>query len=153
VAKTPIGKKVKITVLRQGKTKILKAEIKKMADEDLEKDKLKSSGKKVPSKASSYMLGMGLVDSDKNVIIVDIKAKSEAAKKGIQVGDVVLSANQTPIQSIAELKKIIDETKKSKRDGVFLFIKRENTIKSSDVVKHEEITFGVVLPIENDKKS
>jgi serine protease Do len=160
VAKTPIGKKVKVVVLRQGKTKTLNAEIKKMQDEDLDKSKSKSGNKNIPDKASSYLLGMGLVDLDKKpdttktgIMVVDIKSKSEASKKGIEVGDLILSANQTPVKSITELKKIIEETKKSKRDGVFLFVKRENIIKSPDAAKREEYTFGVVLPVENDKKN
>lgn len=159
VAKAPIGKKVKVTVLRQGETKTLNAVVRKMVDEDLDRNKSQSSKKNIPEKASSYQLGLGLVDLDKKsypeggIMVVDIKAKSAAAKKGIEVGDIILSANQKPVKSVAELKKIIDETKKSNREGIFLFIKRENVVKGSNSMKREELTFGVVLPVDNDKKS
>ncbi|MDX2083288.1 MAG: Do family serine endopeptidase [Rickettsiales bacterium] len=139
VAKTAVGKIVNVTLLRRGKVKNLSVKVAKMKDEEVKKSENKSIHKKQSIKPSAQILGLGLVEmgekfkKEKNIpsninglLIVDLSNKSEAGEKGIMIGDIILSANQIPIKTINDLKKIIEETKKSTRK-LFLFIKRSES--------------------------
>ena len=94
--------------------------------------------KKPAIKATEQVLGLGLADlsptikKDKNIdagieglLVVDVALKSNAAEKGVMPGDIILSANQVPVKSIADFKEVVEEAKKSTRK-LFLFIKRGN---------------------------
>lgn len=147
VAKTEVGKIIKITILRQGKVKTLKVTIEKMKDDGGKKQDVKKLDKKQLNKQTSQILGLTLAElnaqiksnkdssSIKGLLVVDINAKSEAAEKGIMVNDIILSANQTLISSIEELNAIIEEAKKTTKK-LFLFVKRG------------DVNYGVVLTIK-----
>jgi serine protease Do len=136
VARTEIGKTVKMTVLRRDKIKTLEVKVAKLKEEESKKINPVKWSKKRLSKATSRLLEIGLIEindklkKDKNLdqklkglMIVDLTLKSEAAEKGILLGDIILSANQIPLNSISDLNKIIEESKKSTKK-IFLFIKR-----------------------------
>lgn len=71
-------------------------------------------------------MGLNLIESEKGLLLNNLNPKSEAAEKGMIAGDIILSVNQTPIKSVADLKRVIDETKKSTKK-LFLFVKRGNS--------------------------
>jgi len=138
VARTPVGKISKITILRRNKIKVLDIKVSKSKDEEIKKPINKALSKKQLSKPTDRVLEIGLVEiseklkKDKNLdatlkglMIVDLALKSEAAEKGIMLGDIILSANQIPLSSISDLKKIIEESRKSTKK-IFLFIRRGN---------------------------
>lgn len=138
VAKTPVGKISKITILRRNKIKVLDIKVAKLKDEEIKKPINKTLGKKQLLKPTDRVLEIGLVEineklkKDKNLdttlkglMIVDLTLKSEASEKGIMLGDIILSANQIPLNSISDLKKIIEESRKSTKK-IFLFIRRGN---------------------------
>lgn len=139
VAETPVGKSVRITLLRRGKIKIVEAKITKMKEDDVKKSEPKPINKKQLSKPVARFSGLGLAElsekirKDSNIendiqglLISDVNNKSEAYEKGVMAGDIILSANQAPVKSISDLKKAIDESKKS-TNKIFLFIKRANS--------------------------
>jgi serine protease Do len=137
VSKTPIDKKVKIVVIRQGKEKTVTARIKKMKEDLIEK-KSPESEKNHPKKASAYVLEMGLINLDKKVkkenkidpdlknglLVVDVKKDSKAEELGIKAGDIIISANQKEIESISDLEKVVASAKKTDHKSVLLFVRR-----------------------------
>lgn len=136
VAKFPIGKTAKITLLRRDKVKVLNVKIAKMKDEEIQKSETKNLEKKQVLKPTAQVLGLGIVElnsgtkKSKNIesnveglLIVEIAPKSEAAEKGVMVGDIILSANQAPIKSIDELKQAAETASKSTKK-LFLFVRR-----------------------------
>lgn len=134
VAKTPIGKVVKVTIIRNGKLKILDVKVSKMKSEETLKKTQNSAINKKFNSVKEYILEMGLVEiSDKNrkdnlkgLMVTDILPKSEAAKKGVALGDIILSANQIPLNSISDLKRIIEDSKKSTKK-VFFLIRKDHS--------------------------
>ncbi len=134
VARTAIGKTVKITILRQGKIKNLEVKITRSPEETKKSDSFKTENKQI-GKSTQFVLGLGLAEFNatvksnkdssniKGLLVVDVTAKSEASEKGVMFGDVILSANQTPVSSIEDLKMIINGAKKNTQK-LFLFIKR-----------------------------
>lgn len=138
VSTTTIGKKVKIVVLRQGKTKTLKITVKRMDDniDDVNSDKPKEE----QTKARDHLLGLGLLELNKDIkkqynitdedvegiLITDVKPNSKAEAANIKAGDIILSANQIPVKSISNLKKIILKAIDDGKDVALLLVKRKN---------------------------
>ena len=129
VNSTAIGKAVKVTVLRRDKIKILDIKVAKMTADDSRTSQMPTRKPVITNKPNAQngtqILGLNVTESEKGLLINDLSPKSEAAEKGMIAGDIILSANQTPIKSVADLKRIIDETKKSTKK-LFLFVKRGN---------------------------
>lgn len=138
VAKFPVGKTAKLQIFRQGKIKTLKVTIEKLKDSEIKKTSENRLIEKKPipnPKGSAPILGLSLAEfkskirKDKNevtiegLLIVEVNPKSESAEKGLNIGDVILSANQIPTKTIDDLKEIIDETNKGNKK-LFLFIRR-----------------------------
>jgi len=129
VAKTPIGKVVKVAVLRKGKMKILDLKVEKMRDENVKKTDAKSPDRKLNKPSTNLqILGLGVTETNaqnkaKGLLVTDVNSKSEAAEKGILPGDIILSANQAPLASVEEFKKNIEDVKKG-NGKLFLFLKR-----------------------------
>lgn len=135
VSQYPIGKSAKIVVWRQGKLKTLKITIEKMRDEPAKTPETKIMEKKQQLKPTGQVLGLGLADfrskikKDKKevniegLLVVEVNPKSEAAEKGVMIGDIIVSANQVPVQSLDQLKQIIDESAKNSKK-IFIFAKR-----------------------------
>ncbi len=138
VAKFPVGKTAKLQIFRQGKIKTLKVTIEKLKDSEIKRTSENRLIEKKPipiSKGSTPVLGMSLAEfkskirKDKNevtiegLLIVEVNPKSESAEKGLNIGDIILSANQIPTKTIDDLKEIIDETSKGNKK-LFLFIRR-----------------------------
>ena len=99
VGSMPIGSKVTLGLLRDGKAVNVSLELQQ------------SSQNQVDSSA------------DKGVVVNNVKANSPAARIGLKKGDVIMGANQQPVKNIAELRKILD----SKPSVLALNIQRGDT--------------------------
>ncbi|MEA5115343.1 MAG: DegQ family serine endoprotease [Geobacteraceae bacterium] len=124
VADTPIGKKVELTVFREGKP--LKLQL-VLGNAD-------SAGARQarPEEQPSVWLGMTVDDLPRElrmrgmsgVFISGIDPEGAAAEAGLQRGDIILSVNGRKIATIADYNKVVSESIK-KRSAVFL-IRRGN---------------------------
>ncbi|MBU6140957.1 MAG: Do family serine endopeptidase [Proteobacteria bacterium] len=136
VSQYPIGQTAKIVVWRQGKAKTLKIKVEKMREEPIKTSETKTLEKKQAAlKPTGQLLGLGLAEfkskikKDKNelsiegLLVVEVNPKSEAAEKGVAIGDVIVSVNQIPITSVDQIKEIIEEAKKASKK-IFIFAKR-----------------------------
>ncbi|GFZ86811.1 serine protease [Rickettsiales bacterium] len=132
-AYTPISKKVKISVLRNGKKITLHAKVEEMEDGH-------SAEKQDSTAAEPAVLGMFLEDFDKDtrksynipkyikngIIVSGVKRGSQAEKKGIKRGNViariVTRASDTEIHSIKDFKQQLEAAKKSGNNSVLLLV-------------------------------
>jgi serine protease Do len=64
----------------------------------------------------------------KGLIVRDLDQVGEAAKRGIRPGDVILDANQTPLENAAALKQILAQAKKAGHEFVLLRVARGNNL-------------------------
>ncbi len=138
VSTFPIGKSAKVTVLRSGKNKVFNVIITKMKDGEIKKPEVKTSERRRVLKQPTYVLGLALSELRESVkrgqsasevsglMVAEVSMKSEAAEKNIMQGDIIISANQSPVDSIDEFKSLIEDAKKSS-SKLFLFIKRGDT--------------------------
>jgi serine protease Do len=118
VAETAVGRTVPIKVLREGKTKTLEVTIAKLAEQtaslDFSETPQKSKwGLALRDLTPQERERMGLKEGE-GVVVGDVMPGSPAAEADIQVGDVILQVNQTPVSSVEELKKEIGKAPENK---------------------------------------
>ncbi|WBY17983.1 Do family serine endopeptidase [Erythrobacteraceae bacterium WH01K] len=67
---------------------------------------------------------LGISPDTQGVVVGLVDPNSDAARKGLQRGDVILSANYRSIAGIADLEAIVAEANSSNRDAVLLRVQR-----------------------------
>jgi serine protease Do len=141
VSRYQAGKLAKITILRHGEIKNLTVKIGKMqnAEEETQNPKNLKKRQKIKPVISISILGLDLAQLNNEIrknyniaenitglLVIKINPKSEAAQKEILAGDLLLSVNQKPLKSIADLEEIIIRTKKSANKKLFFLVKRND---------------------------
>ena len=135
VAQTPIGKAVDVEVLRQGAKKMLQVAVGRLDEVD---DKVELSGDKPKQEdkpATTSVLGLtlvpltdemrskaGLDPKIKGVLVVDIDPGSPAAQKNIKAGDIIVEAQQEPVETPDDVSKSVDRVKKTGGKTVLLLV-------------------------------
>ncbi|WP_224984297.1 DegQ family serine endoprotease [Geomonas agri] len=114
VAATPVGKKVKLVVLRDGKQVPLQVTV----------EKLKEGAEDEVAAVTGDRLGLKVTDltperaqhmrlqGEKGVVVTDVQADSLAEKAGIVGGDLIREINGVRIASVKEYSKAIAGVKK-----------------------------------------
>ena len=125
VAATPPGTKVTLTVLRQGKEKTIKVKLGELPDEEAT----------APEGQSGEGLGLQLQEitpelahthelaSDKGLIVTDLDPAGIAADAGIRRGYIILEINQTPVRTISDFQKKVNDAKPGE---MMLFLIKRN---------------------------
>ena len=137
VADTPVGKDVEVTVIRNGQQ--MKKTVKLARLEDSEKQAALTTKKDDPpaGEKNSVQKTLGLDVANLNdelrkryniqskvkggVVITGVEPNSAAAEKRLSPGTVIISVQQQPVSSAADLQSRVDKLKKEgKRAAVFL---------------------------------
>ncbi|ARJ70924.1 serine protease [Paracoccus contaminans] len=137
VADAPVGEAVDVTVQRAGKPVDLKITLgrRELADAD-ERGEGEERGDP-QSQQGDAVLGMTLSrltpdlaarlrlpENSKGLVVEDVDAKSDAAAKGLQPGDVIVEAGQKPVATLGDLRGRVAEAKEAGRQSVLLLIRR-----------------------------
>ena len=114
VGSMPIGSKVSLGLLREGKPVTVSIELQQSSQNQVDS-----------STIFSGIEGAEMSNAGQNqgVAVSNVKANSPAARIGLKKGDVIIGANQQPVKNIAELRKILD----SKPSVLALNIQRGDT--------------------------
>ncbi|WES69370.1 serine endoprotease DegP [Superficieibacter sp. HKU1] len=99
VGTMPIGSKVTLGLLRDGKPVEVSLELQQSSQNQVDSSTIFSGieGAEMSNKGQ-----------DKGVVVNSVKANSPAAQIGLKKGDVIVGANQQSVKNIAELRKILD---------------------------------------------
>lgn len=139
VAETSIGKTVKVTIYRKGAKKNISVTLVELTDtrEALQAGEKPNSSSQKPTIGTTELLGMSLVKltptlrsqygiaPDTNgLLILKIMKPSNAADRGLQVGDVLVAINQTIVTDLKDAQKIVTAAESSKRKFILLLINR-----------------------------
>ncbi len=150
VAETEIGKKVPITVWRDGHEVKLDIVVGELPD-DASVVKASAGADKKPAAKSTELAGLGLTlspvsdetrskyqlsDDQKGVVITDVGPKSSAAEKGLKPGDVILEVQQQEVQSPADVVSQVDRFSKSGRKSVLMLVQ------TSDGMRYVPLTLA-----------
>jgi serine protease Do len=135
VAQTAHGSTVPVEIARKGKREIINVVVGRL-DEDDDKDAKETTEKTEELKTDQEsLLGLKVepltddlrkkhkFDSKaEGVVIVDVAADSPAAKKDIEVGQLIFEAAQKPVRSATDIAKAIASSRKTGRRSVLLRI-------------------------------
>jgi serine protease Do len=117
VAATPIGKDVRVSVLRDGKPMALTARIEKMDDKDVvaaadsgDATTRPRLGVTVEPMTPELARQLGVTDG-RGVVVREVKEGSPAADAGVRAGDVITEINRKPIKSVEDLRKALEAQK------------------------------------------
>jgi serine protease Do len=143
VAGTRSGDVIKVEVLRDGRMQTFNVRSgARPTNEELAKRDDTPDAPSVsptrPALAPPNALGMRLGSLDepnrksyaiapavKGAVIESVRQTSDAAKKGIKRGDVIVSVNGTPVSAPEDVSAAIDAAKKASRSSVFLLVNRK----------------------------
>ncbi|MBV8939169.1 MAG: DegQ family serine endoprotease [Alphaproteobacteria bacterium] len=152
VAETKIGKDVEIGLWRKGKSLTVHAVMQELDEKDEEQAEEGKPAKPKGNLQSQTVLGVQLSpltsqlrkdyqleEKLSGLLIVDVKQGSEAARRGLSEGDVIVEAGNEPVASVEDLRKQVELTRKSARK--FILLK----------VKHEKETAFITLPVEEKR--
>lgn len=143
IANSPVGARVPIEVIRGGKRQTFTAVLGERPSEDKlatltqgepgldpEDDQTaqnatrESLGLAVEALTPEIARALRLNPVPKGIVIGAVDPSSDAGAKGLQRGDIILSANQQPTTSPADLNTIATAAKKAGRNNVLLFVQR-----------------------------
>ncbi|MFM5907140.1 MAG: Do family serine endopeptidase [Novosphingobium sp.] len=149
VANTAPGTRIPLDIIREGKRMTVTATVgKRPSEEELAQQNFGQQGdpEDTPFNRDPQKQGDGVVEKSlgfsaipltapianqlgaapgtQGVVITVVDGSSDAATKGLQRGDIVLSANYRPITTIAGLEAIIKEARANGRNAVLLRIQR-----------------------------
>lgn len=100
IGSMPVGSKMKLGLLREGKRIDVNVELQQSSQTQVDSASIFSGieGAEMSNRAGK----------DKGVVVNSVKAGSQAARIGLKKGDIIVGANQQPVNNIAELRKILD---------------------------------------------
>ncbi|SOB89979.1 serine protease Do [Phaeovulum vinaykumarii] len=134
VADAPVGEAVRVTVLREGKSKTL---LVTLGRRELAEGEAVPAAVRAPQKAEADILGMrlapmtpelaselGLSAGAEGLVVKDVDQSTDAWDKGLRPGDVIIEAGQQPVAALGDLEARIEETRAAGRRSMLLLIRR-----------------------------
>ena len=147
VANSPVGQKIPIEVVRNGKRFTVSTVVdQRPTEEQLAKivggsnDNNATTGGNPAVAAPQKALGLSLATltpelaraanlpaTAHGVIITGVDANSDASDEGLQRGDLIISINNQLVTSPAQVINMVDAARKAGRNSVLLLVKRGNS--------------------------
>ncbi|MFZ2054818.1 MAG: DegQ family serine endoprotease [Candidatus Aminicenantales bacterium] len=132
VADAEPGKKIDIKVVREGKEQQFTVTVEEL-DPQEKKDEPKAADKDLgfnvqeltPNLARRYGL-----ETREGLIITQVKRYSEAGRKGLEVGDIIIEVNRRKVTTVDDLEKIMDKVESG--EAIILLLRREQGGESFD---------------------
>ncbi len=69
---------------------------------------------------------LNIAPTTKGVIVADVDPSSDAAQRGVRQGDVIVSVNQRPVQTAADVTNVVKAARAAGRSSVLLYFQRGN---------------------------
>jgi serine protease Do len=145
IANTQVGARVPVEVIRGGRRQTVQVTVaQRPTEEELARQQgaggnafPESEGDQATPVPANQALGLSLQPltpevaravnlppTVRGVIIARVDANSDAAEKGLQRGDLILSVNRQPVTSPAQVLAQVDAARRSGRNSVLLLVKR-----------------------------
>ena len=127
VAGTEIGKKVKLGLIREGKSLEVDVTVGELKEERKEARETpeteKTYGLVVQNITPEIARHLNLKDR-RGVIVTDIQPGSPAENADLRAGDIIVEINKKPVRNVADFKEIVKNA--SLKSGIVMLVKREN---------------------------
>ncbi len=162
VAETPIEQQVSLVYWRDGRkqtTSVVVAELEKAEEDGLIAQNSAQEERDAPRKDTEFSefgfnileldevirSDFGIHDDVQGLFINRVEPMSEAAKKGLYEGDVIIEMNQQPVSSIETAKDVVRDAVENKRSSVLMLINRDGDMRFVALKLPEE-------PVQKDKR-
>jgi len=127
VAQTPVGKEVKVVVMRQGQATELLVTIGKLEEEDetrvaRARQAEEKLGLSVQELTEEVARSLGIKERE-GVLIANVEPGSAAAEAGLRRGELIVEINQQPVQTLAEYDELMEAA--MEEGGVLLLVRRQ----------------------------
>lgn len=140
VAETPIGKKVAVEIWRNKQRQNIELTIEKMPEENTPQISIpqpdSDANDVIENEAPTWIIGLSLseINADlvekyqlspetKGLFVLDVQSGSDAEKKGIKKGNIILSIDKRPIVDITDIQNAVNEAKLADNRPILLQIK------------------------------
>jgi len=132
VAATPVGKDIKVSVLREGKPVTVTARVARREQPAALSDVTPAEpgqrarlGVAVEPVTPSMASQLG-IDGASGLIVRQVQSGSPASEAGMRPGDVIVEANRHPVKSVDDLRRAMDATRPG--SALLLLIQREGMV-------------------------
>lgn len=132
VADTPIGKKVAVKVMREGKVVELSAEVGRLEDGEklvaaapeaaVSADTADALGMKLSIITDEQRQRFKIDEGLEGAIVTDVDPNGPAAEKRIEPGDVIVEAGQKPVKTPGDVTARIKDAESASKKSVLLYI-------------------------------
>jgi len=141
VAATPVGKSVKITLIRAGTKKTLDVTVAKLEDEAAEAKPVKADelGLSIQDVTPEIASDLGLPRDSKGVVVSGVRRGSPADEAGLRAGDVIESIGNQPVEDVKAFRKRL--ASRNPADSVLVLVRRG-----------DQTLFRVIKPAQEKKK-
>ncbi|MBN8996484.1 MAG: Do family serine endopeptidase [Rhizobiales bacterium] len=131
------GTSVKITYWRDGASHDVEVKLGKLpSDDQLASNQDDGSGSEAQSSLSDFGLALGPSDDNKGVVVTDVDPNGQAAERGLQPGDVILSIGDTAVKAPADIEKKVADAKAGGSKAVLL------RVQSGDQTRYVALSFA-----------
>jgi serine protease Do len=76
-----------------------------------------------PSALEDFGLAIAPADDEAGVMVTDVDPNGQAAERGLQPGDVILSVGDDAVKSPADVEKMVEDAKEGGMKAVLLRVK------------------------------
>jgi serine protease Do len=135
VAETPVGEKSDVVLWRKGREITVSVTLGRLEDQeaataaangdgDGNSATIEDMGVTVASLTATMRERFQIPDDLEGVIVTDVSAGGNAAKKGLQPGDILLELNQETVSTPSDVAAIVAAVKESNRKSVLVLFNR-----------------------------
>jgi serine protease Do len=124
VAETPVGEKVEVTLIRDGKKKTVSVTVAKLDEEKMggaEAAQESLFGLTVQQLTPELAQSLKIKDKE-GVIVSNVEPNSTAAEAGLRPGDLLLEVNRQEIKNLEDYNRALEGV--DKKDSILLLVKR-----------------------------
>lgn len=124
VAATPVGKAVRLTLVRAGSQKTVDVTIAKLEEEAVEAKPVKADelGLSVQDMTPEIANDLGLPRDSKGVVVSGVRRGSPADEAGLRAGDVIESIGNQPVDDVKGFRKFLSA--RDPADSVLVLVRR-----------------------------
>ncbi len=126
VAATPIGKSVKVEVLRDGKQKQLTIKLGRRTDQavaSLEQPRVGFAGLRVQDLTPEIATQLGYSEDETGVVITHVEKGSDAERQGIKPGYLIQEMEYATIKDFKTYSMILNKIRENNETRILLYVK------------------------------
>jgi serine protease Do len=128
VARTPVGERVDVEIVRNGKPKTLNVKVGELKEESVAEAESQTENMGLAVRELTPELAARMnIDQKEGVVVTDVDPNGKAAESGLRPGDVIVEINRKQVKDLADYKRLTNKT--DKNDTTLFLVQRDgNTL-------------------------